>query len=236
MSGSAMSHRGAAGCDSPSPRPEERPREMRASCRGSFDSMAVEGEEATPFAARRAAAPLRSPRFVAVAAGRRAAAEYITNRLPYAFNPPTALTKPRSQYAQPMGQGVPSRSSRKPPGKVTHFSMMGGLPNLSRDRPKNPPKSAAKTRGNNTSELHMQLQQGHFHREYSVGRVTLCAPSYMQLQQRHFQGEGFLDIGSKPALELFHDLQILHGFFGGNPPGNCVGPGNLWKIQKFSRP
>src|SRR6266853_2572237 len=212
MSGSAMSHRGAAGCDSPSPRPEERPREMRASCRGSFDSMAVEGEEATPFAARRAAAPLRSPRFVAVAAGRRAAGENITNRLPCAFNTPTALTKPKSQYAQPMGQGVPSRSSRKPPGKVTHFSMMGGLPNLTRDRPKNPPKSAAKTRGNNTSELHMQLQQG------------------------HFQGEGFLDVGSKPALELFHDLQILHGLFGGNPPGNCVGPGNLWKIQKFSRP
>src|SRR6266568_7389176 len=177
-----MSHRGAAGCDSPSPRSEERPREMRPSWRSSFDSMVVGGGEAAPFAARRAAAPLHSPRFVPVAAGRGAAGENNTAWVQCAFNTPTALTRPKSQYAQPMGQGVPSRSSRKPPGEVTHFSMMGGLPNLSRDRPKNPPKSAAKTRSNNSLELHMQLQQG------------------------HFQREGFLDVGSQPALELFHEL------------------------------
>ena len=155
---------------------------MRPSWRGSFDSTAVEGEEATPFVVRRTGAPSPSSRFAPVAAGRRAEGEGITAWLQRAVNTPTALTRHKSQCAQPMGQGVPSRSSRKPPGDVTHFSMMGGLPNLSSDRPKNPPKIAAKTRGNKSLELNMQLQQGHFERE------------------------GFLDVGSQPALELFHEL------------------------------
>src|SRR4029077_10737699 len=66
---------------------------------------------------------------------------------------PTTATITSNAYAHSIGQGKTKISSKNPSGFVTHFSIMGGLPNFSRDRPRNTPNRTAKIFCHNPSSV-----------------------------------------------------------------------------------
>src|SRR5579859_3677891 len=97
-------------------------------------------------------------------------------------------------------------NSKRSAGGVTHFSMIGGLPNFNNANPRNAPKQAMAKGGRGASGA----------KSANLGFGFTCR-SEIQLQQPYLQGQGFLDVPTEPALELLHRLEIGQRFVGGKP-------------------
>jgi hypothetical protein len=84
-------------------------------------------------------------------------------------------------------------------GASTHLSMIGGLPNLSRAKPRNAPKRPGKI---TVRRLVLNVIQ------------ELLQHLKPQLQQADLQRESLLHICAEPTLHLLYSFQILQGFTG----------------------
>src|SRR5438874_13713727 len=109
--------------------------------------------------------------------------------------------------------------------------MIGGFPNLSRERPRKAPKRAAKMRAGRDS----LAAAGAFKEDFMPGRrwKRKRVKSKAQFEQAHFQGEGFLDIAAQAALKLFKNSQVFQRIRRVDPLGNMLCPRHLRKIQKL---
>ena len=69
----------------------------------------------------------------------------------------------------------------------------------------------------------------------AIGRPTEESAVLLeaQFQQADFEGEGFLDVGVKPALELFEDAEIFERVFWGNSLGDFFCRSHLREVQKL---